>query len=79
MVTTRRECGPTTAPLLGFASSSVKDSGDSAALSFVIGMAAVFGVESPSAQDKTIGAAAKSAVVAEPATGVTATVTAPVE
>ena len=42
MVTTRCECGPISAPLVGFDKSTVKDSGDLATFSLTIGIAVLF-------------------------------------
>ena len=57
----------------------MNDFGDPTMLALTNGMVAVWGPGSPSAQDKVIGLAEKSAVVADPGTGVSVTEIGPVE
>ena len=79
MVTDSCACGPSTAPLVGLVRSTVNDLDDpTGMLALTIGMTAVWGPESPSAQDKVTGVAEKSAVVADPGTGVSVTEIGPV-
>ena len=79
MVTSSCACGPSTAPLVGLVMSTVNDFGDPTMLAVTMGMTAVWDPESPSAQDKVSGVAVKSALVADPATGVSVTEIGPVE
>jgi hypothetical protein len=77
--TVSTEFGPIRAPFVALESCTVKVTVGSWRLSAVIAMVALFGCESPSAQERVMGAGAKSAFVAVPATGVSVTEVAPLK
>lgn len=78
-VTVSTEFGPIRAPFVALESFTVKVSVGSGRVLFVMAMVALFGCESPLAQERVMGAVAKSALVAVPGTGVSVTEVAPLE